>query len=512
MNLLNHRYIGYIIIRNIDNIIWSSSSSSSSSMLSKYQNQFRKWPSNYHGDDQILFSNSHCSTSQFIKFSIPHQTFLNNYNYSSDTLKFKPTTTVFDIRSIRTLMNNNNSYLCSIIDFRRHYHLVRGHSTLSSSKTENDLVSCTHSSSNPPLTITIRLSISFSNGYFSVRFASRECLFHFWSPIELVLKMLQEELVSASHATAIHCMNIGSQTTIPFVDEHNDFLDQLLIEFDTQCNSGQSFPLRFDHIKFGRIEMVAEHLDNEMDDTSTSSENTSSSSSTDTESNTFNSESSHHQNQTTFRSSASSSAKHRYRLARLMPFGYALLGCDLDEIYFLGTGTGTIQATGPDGYRPHVERPLKIHFKLIDKTQKLKIDLEQWHHHNPLDAQTMLFKSKTIDPNLFEQNELVFLQQEHQSLLERFQPLQQEFTELIDSARKESRRRFKFGGLFLLSAQLGFVGRLTYFEYSWDIMEPVTWIMTYTTMIICILYNNIGRICCTRCRKTYDSIEILEIG
>lgn len=67
--------------------------------------------------------------------------------------------------------------------------------------------------------------------------------------------------------------------------------------------------------------------------------------------------------------------------------------------------------------------------------------------------------------------------------MERFQPLQQEFTELIDSARKESRRRFKFGGLFLLSAQLGFVGRLTYFEYSWDIMEPVTWIMTYTTMV-----------------------------
>ena len=107
MNLLNHRYIGYIIIRNIDNIIWSSSSSSSS-MLSKYQNQFRKWPSNYHDDDQISFSNSHCSTSQFIKFSIPHQTFLNNYNYSSDTLKFKPTTTVFDIRSVN--MNIRTEY------------------------------------------------------------------------------------------------------------------------------------------------------------------------------------------------------------------------------------------------------------------------------------------------------------------------------------------------------------------------------------------------------------------
>ncbi|OTF69607.1 hypothetical protein BLA29_008885, partial [Euroglyphus maynei] len=152
-----------------------------------------------------------------------------------------------------------------------------------------------------------------------------------------------EELVSASNASAIHCTNIGSQTaaTKTIVDEQNDFLDQLLIEFDTDNNQQQSFPLRFDHMKFGRIEMVAEHFDNEIDSESSSE------------------------------------------------------------------STGTIQATGPDGYRPNIERPLRIHFKLMDKTLKLKNDLEQWHHHNPLDTQSMLFKTKTIDPNLFEQNELV---------------------------------------------------------------------------------------------------------
>ena len=37
--------------------------------------------------------------------------------------------------------------------------------------------------------------------------------------------------------------------------------------------------------------------------------------------------------------------------------------------------------------------------------------------------------------------------------------------------------------MFLLSAQLGFVARLTWFEYSWDIMEPITWCLTYCMLV-----------------------------
>ncbi len=61
--------------------------------------------------------------------------------------------------------------------------------------------------------------------------------------------------------------------------------------------------------------------------------------------------------------------------------------------------------------------------------------------------------------------------------------MQVEFNRLVSYAKVDAHRRFKLGGLFLLSAQLGFVGRLTWFEYSWDIMEPVTFCLTYSMMV-----------------------------
>lgn len=64
-----------------------------------------------------------------------------------------------------------------------------------------------------------------------------------------------------------------------------------------------------------------------------------------------------------------------------------------------------------------------------------------------------------------------------------FTQLGQIYRQLVNNARVHARIRFKFGGLFLLSAQMGFVARLTWFEYSWDIMEPVTWMLTYTMMV-----------------------------
>lgn len=35
--------------------------------------------------------------------------------------------------------------------------------------------------------------------------------------------------------------------------------------------------------------------------------------------------------------------------------------------------------------------------------------------------------------------------------------------------------------LFLMGVQFGVLGRLTWWEYSWDIMEPVTYFVTYFT-------------------------------
>jgi hypothetical protein len=43
-------------------------------------------------------------------------------------------------------------------------------------------------------------------------------------------------------------------------------------------------------------------------------------------------------------------------------------------------------------------------------------------------------------------------------------------------------------GLGLMSVQFGILARLTWWEYSWDIMEPVTYFVTYGTAMLCYAY------------------------
>ena len=43
-------------------------------------------------------------------------------------------------------------------------------------------------------------------------------------------------------------------------------------------------------------------------------------------------------------------------------------------------------------------------------------------------------------------------------------------------------------GLGLMGFQFGLLARLTWFEYSWDIMEPVTYFVTYGTTIAMFAY------------------------
>ena len=48
--------------------------------------------------------------------------------------------------------------------------------------------------------------------------------------------------------------------------------------------------------------------------------------------------------------------------------------------------------------------------------------------------------------------------------------------------KAEKRTTFlKWFGLGMMSLQFGILARLTWWEYSWDIMEPVTYFVTYGT-------------------------------
>lgn len=44
-------------------------------------------------------------------------------------------------------------------------------------------------------------------------------------------------------------------------------------------------------------------------------------------------------------------------------------------------------------------------------------------------------------------------------------------------------RIVQWGGLAYMSVQFGILARLTWWEYSWDIMEPVTYFITYSGII-----------------------------
>ncbi|KAG5888448.1 hypothetical protein JTB14_017180 [Gonioctena quinquepunctata] len=66
-------------------------------------------------------------------------------------------------------------------------------------------------------------------------------------------------------------------------------------------------------------------------------------------------------------------------------------------------------------------------------------------------------------------------------------PLEQMKTEIELVAHRRG-NWLSWAGLGLMSVQFGILARLTWWEYSWDIMEPVTYFVTYGTAMACYAY------------------------
>ncbi|XP_012148867.2 mitochondrial calcium uniporter isoform X1 [Megachile rotundata] len=67
------------------------------------------------------------------------------------------------------------------------------------------------------------------------------------------------------------------------------------------------------------------------------------------------------------------------------------------------------------------------------------------------------------------------------------EPLEQQLQELETTATRKA-NIFIWVCLVLMSVQFSGLARLTWWEYSWDIMEPVTYFVTYGTTMACFIY------------------------
>lgn len=69
-----------------------------------------------------------------------------------------------------------------------------------------------------------------------------------------------------------------------------------------------------------------------------------------------------------------------------------------------------------------------------------------------------------------------------------------------------------WGLLAYMCAQAGFFARLTFVNYSWDLMEPITYFVTYTTSILCFAYFVITRqvsVCVYRSNNTIQIVVVI---
>lgn len=91
-----------------------------------------------------------------------------------------------------------------------------------------------------------------------------------------------------------------------------------------------------------------------------------------------------------------------------------------------------------------------------------------------------LYEALNVDQHQLELERRLLGQLE--TLKEELDPLEKKREELMNVAYRRS-TMLSWIGLALMGVQFGVLARLTWWEYSWDIMEPVTYFITYGTTI-----------------------------
>lgn len=69
-----------------------------------------------------------------------------------------------------------------------------------------------------------------------------------------------------------------------------------------------------------------------------------------------------------------------------------------------------------------------------------------------------------------------------------------------------------WGGLAYMATQFGILARLTWWEYSWDIMEPVTYFITYGSAMAMYAYFVITRQVRIPLQVTFYELVIMKFS
>ncbi|XP_068904054.1 calcium uniporter protein, mitochondrial isoform X2 [Tenebrio molitor] len=134
-----------------------------------------------------------------------------------------------------------------------------------------------------------------------------------------------------------------------------------------------------------------------------------------------------------------------------------------------------------------VETLLQENFKLLINDNSYNVDSPKQERLSIEEVQR-LSDVKTLVSQLYESLHVkehqiqkeVELSTQLETLQQELLPMEQQKLELELVAQRRS-NWMAWAGLGLMSVQFGILARLTWWEYSWDIMEPVTYFVTYGT-------------------------------
>jgi calcium uniporter protein, mitochondrial len=82
----------------------------------------------------------------------------------------------------------------------------------------------------------------------------------------------------------------------------------------------------------------------------------------------------------------------------------------------------------------------------------------------------------------YEQEKEAKILKQLEQLKVELEPMEKVRKELAEQAKKHTNRMIWLG-LGLMSIQAGVLARLTWFDYSWDIVEPISYFVSYSAVI-----------------------------